>query len=255
MGVRGFVGWGASARRTLALGALFGAMLGLGGCWWHDSLVPAIGEQDRAGRSPFRSGVYCSLEAEAEGLALSEECARLEWDRDARQLTVTEIQEDGELGDELWLDVANMGRGLVLLQNPVLSDEGRPPRYELFAILARREGYAMIPLPAPATRDAIARQEGLELEPSEGPSDYGAILSGEPAAVRRTVERSAFAWLDSTAGAGEEGFEAYDPDPQDENRRPAYSIRLEWLGDDYNADELDRAADRLREALLDKAED
>lgn len=240
-----------SGLAVLALAASFA----LGGCWWHDSLVPAVTEADRASRSPIRDGTYCSLEAEAEGLALSDECARFEWDRAERQLRVTEIQDDGEAGDELWLDVARLGRDLVVLQNPVLAADGLPPRYELFALYARREGYAMIPLPSPAVRDAIAAEEGLTIEPSEGPEDYGTITAGEPAAVRRMVERSAFAWIDSKAGSRTDRFAPYDSDPQDDDRAPAYSLRLESLGRDRDADALDRAAERIRNGLAGKAED
>jgi hypothetical protein len=229
--------------------------IALGGCWWHDSLVPAVAEADRATRSPLRAGVYCSLEAEAEGLALSDECARLEWDRESRQIRVTEIQEDGESGDEVWVDVAPIGRGLSIMQNSVLAADGQPPKYELFAVYFRREGYALIPLPSPAVRDAIAAEEGVTVEPAEGADDYGTVTAGEPAAVRRMVERSAFAWLDARGGSRADRFAAYDADRDDQDRAPAYSIRLEALGGDRDADALDRAAERLRRGLAGKAED
>lgn len=248
--------WGLRKTGRAALFALTAAAsVALSGCWWHESTVPAITEADRPTRAPIRDGVYCSLEAEADGLALSDECARFEWDRNERQLRITEIQEDGEDGDELWFDAAPLGRGLVLLQNIVPAGEGEPPRYELFALYARREGYATIPLPAPAVRDAIAAEEGLTVEPSEDSQNYGMITAGDPSAVRRMVERSAFAWIDGRDGSRADRFAPYDPDPQDEDRAPTYSLRLEALGRSHDADDLDRAAERIRNGLASKAED
>lgn len=232
----------------------------LGGCWWHDSEVPAIEADDRPRRSPLQDGVYCPLQADTGGLALEEDCARLVWDRSERRLRVSEVGGlDSTPGETLWLDVARLSDGLSVLQNTVVEDDGSSS-YELFAILPTRRGYVTVPLPEPAVRDAIAAEEGVTVEPSEAEDDYGSIVAGDPAAVRKVVERSALAWLraqrtDQEAEEGddpdaEDRLAPYDPNAAEDAVQPLYSIRVETLDDDEpQAAELDDAVADLRHAL------
>jgi hypothetical protein len=223
------------------------ALAGLGGCWWHDSAVPAIGADDRPRRSPLRDGVYCTLEADAQGPMLEEDCARLTWDRGDRRLQASEVSADGATGGTLLLDVAPLTRGLAVLQNAEETDEG--VRYELYAIVPTRRGYVIVPLPEPAVRDAIAAEEGATVAATEDPKDYGMLLSGSPDAVRRVVERSAIAWIGAQNPADEGSLSPYDPNAADDEIQPIYSVRRESLDEEIDTAGLEEAVSDLRDAL------
>jgi hypothetical protein len=227
-------------------GAMLAALAAMGGCWWHDSDVPAIEEADRARRSPLRDGVYCDVAADAPRLALESDCARLAWDRAERRLRATEINGEGEEGDAAWLDVAPLSSGLTVLQYDE-AQEGGEHSYTLLAIVARQEGYAAVPLPMPRVREAIAGEEGVTLERS---SDYGRILAGEPSAVRRLIERSAIAWLEAEPPPEMDKLGPFDPNSDDEIVPPRYVVRVEALDDDLEESAaIEKAVARLRAEL------
>jgi hypothetical protein len=217
---------------AVALGAL-------GGCWWHDSDVPAIEEADRAQRAPLEDGVYCNVSDGATGLAL-EDCAGLAWDRDQRRIRVTPV----EVGEPpVWLDVAPLAGGLVAMQYDETQEE-KERGYTLFALVTAREGYVLVPLPSPEVRDAIAAEEGVTVEETDG---MGRILAGEPAAVRRVVERSAVAWLASEPPPGVDKLGPEDTNVDDDFFPPHYVVRMEALDDDLEETAaVDKAIERLQ---------
>ncbi len=237
-----------AAGRARHAGGLLIALAALGGCWWHDSDVPAIEEADRARRSPLRDGVYCNVAADAEGMALDHDCARLTWDRGVRRIRMTEFDGEGEVGESGWLDVARLPDGLSVLQYDEAQEGDGSHSYSLFAIVARREGYVAIPLPTAGVRDAIAAEEGVEVEPSGG--GYGRILAGAPGNVRRVVERSAAAWLAAEPPPDVDKLAPFDPDADDEHVPPHYVVRVEALDEDLEETAaIAKAVARLREEL------
>jgi hypothetical protein len=237
-----FRGAGRAAMRVIRLAAL-AAVVVAGGCWWHESAVPAITEADRAAKPPLRNGVYCNVDAGETSLQLEDDCGRFEWDASQHRISVTEIDRTGQKGQRMWVDVSAPADNVIVMQYDESQEAGggqsqgektkaegdAAHRYTVLAIMPRREGYVVIPLPPPSVRDAIAAEEGVTIEPPGDPSDYGRILAGSPQAVRRVVTRSAVAWLKSAAPPKVDKLAPYDPDADETFHPPHYVLRIEAL--------------------------
>ena len=231
----------------------------LGGCWWHESEAPAVGPGDRPAVSPILEGTYCGVEADDDGVRLEDDCSRFTWDPDARRILVVEILDEGEeeeaMGQELWLDVAPLSRGLTLIQTSNTESAGAELRYQLHASVARPEGFVILPLPAGEVRNAIAEEEGVSLEPGDADDETRRLTAGSPEALRRVVERSAFAWLQSPSSPNVDRFAPYDPDAAADAAAPRYTVRLEELDPDVSEPEaVEAALAALQAALVSAAE-
>jgi hypothetical protein len=163
--------------RISAWTALTGA-LALAGCYEVASDVPALTDDSRLTSLPMESGRYCLVGVEhgaAGALDLSPEsdCFDVVVDGGAISVRTNDLSEP----DVLSLELADLGRGLRLMQGYNIDGEG----YQLMAVAMSEAGLAVLEDTSrtPAI-DAAAEAAGVTLN---GEASDIAIVSGEPGAV------------------------------------------------------------------------
>ena len=163
--------------RTAAAAALAVAMLA-SGCFEVASEVPAITLSSRAASLPMASGRYCGVDVDLDETGAMEP---LTADSDCFEVTVEggalKVRPDDPAEpDVLTLEVADLGRGLRLMQGHDIDDEG----YQLLVIAMSEDGLAILEdTSRTPDMDAAAAAAGVTLSES---SDLQ-IVAGEPDAV------------------------------------------------------------------------
>jgi hypothetical protein len=163
----------ARIRRLAALAA----GIALAGCYEIGSDVPAVTEASRATSAPMASGRYCGVGVELDETGAME----LDYDTDCFDVAVeggvlTVRSTDPKTAETLTLEVADLGRGLRLMQAWDAEDEA----WQLYMTAMSEVGLAILEDTSRTPQvDAAAVAAGVTLTES---SDIQ-IVAGEPDAV------------------------------------------------------------------------
>jgi hypothetical protein len=234
-------------RTALRAGAL-AASVALGGCWAYMSELDLVA--DAAVAAPaVPPGVYCSVQIWSEFTEIEySNCDRIGWDeaRARHYATPARVQWDMALGRPVpapaldgfgaasaWLDAAEAGRGLVLLQRAAESGERfpngltAPEGYVAFVASIGPSGFAVLPLPDAAAFLGLAESRGVTLEPIVYEGEEGLrIVAGDAAEARALVADAAATWMDVWRASGRD-FRQRPAESSDVG--PLYYVRLDGV--------------------------
>lgn len=229
-------------RHTLALFAL----VPLSACWGVLSDVDLVG--DAAAKTPILAdGVYCPVEVWSDFTEIDYRgCDRIGWDsRELRHYYApAQVRWDDERGApapvrtlagfgaaSVWLDVVDLGRGLVLVQRATADGAAFddsvdvPARYVAFVICPDDGGFAVLPAADNTALESLARTHGVTLAPFTLQEVEGRrVIEGEGAEARAMTAEAARLWLVTRMDSGGD-FRQRPPESADIG--PLYHVRID----------------------------
>lgn len=224
------------------------AAVPLSACWGALSDVDLVG--DAAVATPLiADGVYCPVQIWGGFADIDyEDCDRIGWDDRALRhyYAPAQLRWDDERGapvavrtlggfgaTSIWLDVADLGRGLALVQRATADgaefDEAvdAPTRYVAFVICPDDGGFAVIPAADSAAIEALASGRGVTLAPvTLQETEARRVVSGETEEARAVVAESARLWLVARMEMGGDFRQRPSERP---GVGPLYHVRIDGL--------------------------
>lgn len=229
-------------RQTLALLVL----VPLSACWGVLSDIDLAG--DAVTKTPILAdGVYCPVEVWSDFTEIDYGgCDRIGWDAGEQRhyYAPAQVRWDEERGapapvrtlagfgaTSIWLDVVDLGRGLVLVQRATADgasfDESIdvPARFVTFVICPDDGGFAVLPAADNAAIESLARAHGVSLAPFTLQEVEGRrVVGGDGAAARAMTAESARLWLVTRQ---ESGGDFRQKPSESADIGPLYHVRID----------------------------